>query len=76
MDRKLAFCESNWAGPESPWHIRVVGSEGLKPGGGVNATALCGREIKGWDLPASRPTRDTISYKHVCPGCAGAFDAI
>lgn len=35
----------------SPVHLRRVGLEGLKHGGGVPSPALCGRDLHlGWDL--------------------------
>ena len=48
----LSFCERVNAGPASPVHLRRVGPEGTKLGGGVPGAALCGRDLRhGWDLP-------------------------
>lgn len=51
QQREFAFCEAVTAGPLSPWHIREVGPEGRKPGGGVPNVALCGFDVRrGWDI--------------------------
>jgi len=44
---KLVICETN----TSTWsyHIREVGPEGPKPGGGAGP-ALCGQDNMGWDM--------------------------
>jgi hypothetical protein len=47
----LSYCESVWAGPTSPNHIRVFAEQGLMAGGGANTPALCGSEVS-WDLRA------------------------
>lgn len=58
---KLAYCERNTAGPVSPVHIRIVGEEGLRLGGGVPNHALCCADVRGgWDLPTA-VTLDTFS---------------
>lgn len=47
-----SFCEHVGATPTSPIHLRSVGEEGQKFGGGVPGAALCGLDLrKGWDLP-------------------------
>lgn len=49
----LALCETSTAGPLTPNHVRQVGPEGLKLGGGIPTPALCGRDLRGgWDLRA------------------------
>lgn len=67
-----AYCESVYAGGSSPWHIRkIVPGVGLKLGGGIDSTSLCGR-VKpmdkggagGWDL------RVRISSKNLLGACA------
>ncbi len=48
---RLSLCETVTAGPLASNHVRVVGPEGLKLGGGAPGAALCGRDLaKGWDL--------------------------
>jgi hypothetical protein len=47
----LAFCEPVYARPMGTEHIREVGPEGFKYGGGIPVAALCGFSVvKGWDL--------------------------
>lgn len=47
----LAFCEPGNAMAMGKEHVRVVGPEGHKYGGGIPGAALCGRDLrKGWDL--------------------------
>lgn len=45
----FAFCETRFAGPLAKWHIRRLTGKGLKPGGGADTAALCGRAVD-WDL--------------------------
>jgi len=47
---EFSFCESSSAGPQSPWHLRELTSEGRKLGGGIDTRTLCGRVRAGWDL--------------------------
>lgn len=50
----LAFCEPVYARPMGTEHIREVGPEGFKYGGGIPRPALCGfNVIKGWDMNRS-----------------------
>jgi len=63
---EYAFCEPVTASSHSRWHIRKVGPEGLKLGGGASAP-LCFPErgwdwINGWDLEVA------ITEQHL--GCA------
>jgi hypothetical protein len=47
----LSLCETVTAGPLAPNHVRRVGDEGLRPGGGIPGLALCGQVVaRGWDL--------------------------
>jgi hypothetical protein len=79
----FAFCEPVWATPTSHEHIRTVGEEGLKLGGGVPNPALCGRDLRhGWDLKMEVTTESVTSLASpregdgrvfLCPGCAEAF---
>lgn len=76
-----AFCESVHATPDSPVHLRAIGPEGLKPGGGIPTPALCGRDLHGgWDIPDDQVTaaRVTALLEHtgpgrLCPSCATAY---
>lgn len=78
-----SFCESTLATATSPWHIRRVGPEGLKPGGGVPNPALCERDLRhGWDLKTEVTVesvqqgmvpRQGDGRVWVCNRCAGAF---
>jgi hypothetical protein len=79
---KYSFCERVTATPTSPEHIRVVGEEGLKLGGGAPDTVLCGASLsKGWDLNnavdaetvrrLSTP-RDADGHVFLCLRCAEA----
>lgn len=47
-----SFCESIFAGPLAPWHIRRMTSVGKKLGGGIDTQGLCGfpKKRAGWDL--------------------------
>lgn len=72
----LSYCESVWAGPTSPNHIRVFAEQGLMPGGGANTPALCGSEVS-WDLSAIASLEDLerrIAVAHetnrVCVKCS------
>lgn len=73
--KRYSFCESLWAGSQSPWHIRIVpeGAE-LKTGGGIQTGSLCGHVDagKGWDLEI-----EVASWgpDHVCKKCYEAFKA-
>ena len=84
---EFAFCEPVTATPTSPWHIRRVGPEGLKLGGGIPTAPLCGREsvIRGWDLTSgvtaesvrlgSTP-REGDGRVFVCRACTDAYNAL
>lgn len=78
-----AFCEPVTATPTSYWHIREVGPEGLKLGGGVPNAPLCGRDLRhGWDL-TSKVTPESASTSSqprpgdgrifLCPSCAESY---
>ena len=57
MVSELSYCERVTATPTSPVHIRMVGLEGRKLGGGIPGAALCGAEVRnGWDLPTDVPS--------------------
>lgn len=45
-ETRFAFCEPSNATPFSREHIRRVGAEGLKLGGGVPSPALCGADLR------------------------------
>lgn len=74
----LAYCETSSATTFSPHHVRVVGPEGLKLGGGAPGSALCGRDLRhGWDvrevsrdeLVSARVDRDPDWPGHTCRAC-------
>jgi hypothetical protein len=77
----LAYCETSSATVLSPHHVRVVGPEGLKTGGGAPGSALCGRNLRhGWDirettaaeLASDRVEPDRNHPGHTCRGCRDA----
>ncbi len=49
---ELSYCETYYAGSDTPRHIRIVGSAGLKLTGGADTPTLCGLPVNalGWDL--------------------------
>lgn len=84
---EFAFCEPVTATPTSAWHIRRVGEEGLKLGGGIPVAPLCGREsvIRGWDLKSEvtvQSVLDGITPREgdgrifVCRACASEYNAL
>lgn len=77
----LSYCETAGASTYTPIHVRVVGPEGLKTGGGAPGAALCGRELRfGWDLRlvtvdqlrTDRVDPDPNWPGHTCRGCRDA----
>lgn len=61
--KKLAYCETITAGPETPWHIRPVFK-------GVDTLSLCGEEI-GWDLNTVVSVQSIMRLgSSVCSRCA------
>lgn len=84
---EFAFCEPVSATDISPWHIRRVGPEGLKLGGGIPTPPLCGREsvIRGWDLKgevtpatvlADSTPREGDGRVFLCRACTDAYNAL
>ncbi len=86
--RSFSFCEHVTA--TGPWHIREVGPEGLKFGGGAK-TSLCHAHeptwwINGWDLEvpleetrfsAERNQEITAQrLEHVCKRCVELYQEI
>jgi hypothetical protein len=75
----FSFCEPVTAIAMGKWHIREVGPEGLKFGGGVPNDALCGRELRfGWDMEAVFTAERALSmvtpregdgHVFLCPAC-------
>lgn len=59
-----AFCETNTAGPETPWHIRNLTETGMHLSGGADTLALCGRKVA-WDVMPYEPD----SAAPVCARC-------
>jgi hypothetical protein len=77
----LSFCESVDATPTSPVHLREVGPEGRKYGGGVPTPALCGRDLhRGcWDLPTEVTSKSVAAADQdrpgrICASCAAVYD--
>ena len=57
---QMSYCERVSASALSPVHIREVGDEGRKLGGGIPNEALCGADVvRGWDLPTD--VRSTLA---------------
>ncbi len=75
----FSFCEPSHATVYSRVHIRRVGPEGRKPGGGVPTLPLCGRDLAhGWDLPSqvtAERVEVTLDAEHnpTCRACAAAW---
>lgn len=67
-----SFCESVYAGPRSPWHIRRLTSRGQFLTGGIDVDSLCGRVKRGmgWDL-AVEITEHHLT--HACTSCVAAY---
>lgn len=80
-DPTYTYCERVTATTRSPVHIRTVGAEGLKLGGGAPDTTLCGSPLRaGWDLEMSvtatyvRQGLDTPAESNpLCRGCGEEF---
>jgi hypothetical protein len=79
---QYSFCERSTATATSPWHIRRVGEEGIKLGGGAPDTALCSAELrKGWDVQREVTAQAVILLSKVdesgrrglCENCAGCY---
>jgi len=84
MSRKLkvdtppefSFCEPDTASSLSRWHIRRVGPEGIKTGGGVYVAPLCWEENRnypwrnGWDVGVEFDPRH---FEHACPRCVEKY---
>lgn len=78
-----AFCEPVTATPTSFWHLRLVGPEGIKLGGGIPGPVLCGRDLRnGWDLQSEVTVDSVVTGSQprpsdgrifVCPKCAAAY---
>jgi hypothetical protein len=69
---KFSFCESVHACPQLCWHIRKLDKHGLKPGGGVTQSSLCGlvKVGYGWDLDV--PISD-FHLGRCCSDCRERF---
>lgn len=77
-----ALCEPSGASTLSREHIRRVGPEGIKPGGGIpdneHGIALCGHSVvHGWDIP-QRPVepQEFLPDAEVNPTCRGCIAAL
>ena len=60
-------CETQYATPLSPEHLRQITAAGPKIGGGADTTALCGRVVA-WDTHPA--TADDVANDRLCPRCA------
>lgn len=73
---EFAFCEPASATTRSREHIRVVGPEGRRLGGGVLGPALCGFDLRGgWDLGSDVEERRIDTSADVNPTCVECADA-
>jgi len=64
------FCETAYAGPDSPWHLRPAGPKGRCPGGGADTPSACGREVA-WDIDLG-VTATTADQVGACLACREA----
>lgn len=72
----LAFCEPVSATIRSKEHIRVVGPEGFKYGGGIPNVALCGANVRqGWDLRATVHPSQFMPDAEINPTCQTCIHA-
>lgn len=77
-----SFCEPVSATPTSRVHIRRVGAEGIKTGGGVTGAPLCGYDLHGgWDVPGPVTTPVVVAgigaeVAPTCPDCAALWVAL
>jgi len=64
-----SFCETIFAGGNTPWHIRKLTDAGPKYTGGADSPTLCGKVMTfgGWDLPVPMSQHH---LSHVCEVCA------
>jgi hypothetical protein len=70
----FAFCESVAAGGTSPWHIRrVTPSIGLKLGGNIDTSSLCGHPSKGWGWDLSTRITERALAEYACTLCLAAY---
>jgi hypothetical protein len=72
----FAFCEPISATTRSREHIRAVGAEGFKYGGGIPNRALCGWDVRGgWDLKAVVHPSRFLPNAETNPTCEKCIDA-
>lgn len=72
----FAFCEPVSATTRSREHIRLVGPEGFKYGGGIPNKALCGWNVeRGWDLKATVHPARFLPSAETNPTCQACIDA-
>ena len=76
----FSFCESTFAGPFSPWHIRILTPKGRRTGGGIDTNFLCNMgndrttlQNPGWDLEVKITPHH---LGHSCRGCVEAYRAL
>lgn len=70
MREEYAYCEPVSASSMSYWHIRKLGPKGLRPNGGADTKALCGRVVS-WDLRVP-----LVQHNRTCPQCWAEYDKL
>ena len=75
-NNEYSFCESSVATGMWRWHIRKIGTDGRKPGGGASSP-LCfiheGRTwTNGWDIEV--PMTEHHMRENACRKCLALFD--
>lgn len=69
----VAYCESAVNPALGRWHLRIIGPDGLHPGGGVTEPACGATWHNGWDLHAVPDHEITSPPPFVCPRCVAAL---
>lgn len=71
--RGFSFCESVFAGPKSPWHLRKLNPRsGQKFSGGIDTKFLCREQhVNGWDLEV--PITEHHLNEVACKKCLAEF---
>lgn len=73
---QFALCEPVSATTRSREHIRRVGPEGFKYGGGIPNEAICGANVRrGWDLRAPVHPSRFLPNAEVNPTCEKCIEA-
>lgn len=66
MADDYSFCEGQFAGSMSKWHIRKLTEKGFMFGGGADTRSLCDHQVA-WDINAQMNTAHIESL--ACPRC-------